>query len=428
MNGVLQSMKLGFLFNHDAGHQAAHLAPILNAYAASSRNVEIYAYVGGAALKKSVLANLSAPNVEIVELSLPPLLGATARILDVAMPASRWTRLTYNADKFYHLDALVAPERTSLTLRKALRAHNVQFIYSGHGAGDRAIGFHPSFARFDLLLLPGEKYARRLRETGGLADNEYALIGYPKFDFVRTTARQRFFDNDNPTVVYNPHFSPEFSSWFAGGVRVLEWFAANPDLNLIVAPHVMLFRRRLHVSTDTGRTAWRRDIPASFRRCANILIDIDSPRLFDMSYMVASDLYLGDISSQVMEFVVKPRPCVFLNTNRHDWTGDENFAAWRLGPVIDRLDDLGPAIRGALADPGRYRDVQIEHFADSFDLTGETSSIRAVKAIREFLDRKNAQPQKLRIPVPAPQFADSLAPARLARSELQHSAERRLGR
>jgi hypothetical protein len=429
VDGVWRSMKVGFLFNHDAGHQSAHLVPILNAYAATWPNVDIYAYVGGAALKESVLAGLSAPNVEIAELSLPPALGATARILDIAMPASRWTRLTYNADKFRHLDALVAPERTSLTLREPLRRHNVKFIYSGHGAGDRAIGFHPSFSRFDLLLLPGEKYARRLRESGGLSDNECALIGYPKFDFARTSRKERFFDNDNPTVVYNPHFSPEFSSWFAAGVRVLEWFAANPDLNLIVAPHVMLFRRRLHVSTDTGRTAWRRQIPAEFRQRPNILIDTDSPRLFDMSYMVASDLYLGDISSQVMEFVVNPRPCVFLNTNRHDWRGDENFAAWRLGPVIDRLDDLGPAIRNALADPGRYRNFQVAHFADSFDLTEETSSLRAVNAIGDFLDRKCAQRQKLRAPHSGAPFAESLAPARLARPEeleMQRSAERRL--
>lgn len=402
-------MRVGFLFNHDAGHQSGHLAPILNAFAATRPNDGVYAFVGGAALKESVLASLSAPNVEIVELSLPPFLGGAARILDVAMPASRWTRLTYNVGKFRHLDALVAPERTSLTLRESLRKHDVSYIYSGHGAGDRAIGFHPSFSRFDLLLLPGEKYARRLRETGGLAGNEYALIGYPKFDFVKTSRKERFFDNDNPTVVYNPHFSPEFSSWFAAGDRVLEWFADNPDLNLIVAPHVMLFRRRLHVSTDTGRPAWRRDIPAAFRQRPNILIDTDSPRLFDMSYMIASDLYLGDISSQVMEFVVNPRPCVFLNTNGHDWRGDQNFSAWRLGPVIDRLDDLGPAVRGALADPDRYHDVQIEHFADSFDLTDETSSLRAVKAISDFLDRKCAQRQKSRVPIASGPFAESAA-------------------
>ena len=405
-------MKVGFLFNHDAGHQVGHLAPIVSAYAAANPDDEIRAYIGGAAVRDSVKGEIRGPNVRFIELAPPAPLRPLARALDIAMPASRWTRLRANVDKFRDLDALVAPERTSLLLRKALRRDGVKFIYSGHGAGDRAIGFHPSFSRFDLLLLPGEKYARRLRETGGLSGNEYALIGYPKFDFVKSApSKTRFFDNDNPTVVYNPHFSPEFSSWYAAGIGVLEWFAENKDLNLIVAPHVMLFRRRLHVSPESGRAAWRRAIPAAFRQCPNILIDTDGLRLFDMSYMAAADLYLGDISSQVMEFLVNPRPCVFINTQRHQWEGDENFAAWRLGPVLETLDGLGEAVRGALRDPQRYRAVQLEHFADSFGLSTEPSSLRAVRAISEFLDRQRAQRQSARPAIPQGRFAESGAPS-----------------
>lgn len=400
-------MKIGFLFNHDAGHQAGHLAPILDAYAMLRPDDEVYAFVGGAAVKESVRRSLSSPNVRIIELSLPPPLDVIARALDVAMPASRWTRLTYNVDRFRDLDALVAPERTSLTLRDTLRSSNVSFIYSGHGAGDRAIGFHPSFSRFDLLLLPGEKYARRLRQTGGLSGNEYELVGYPKFDIARSAgAPPRFFANQNPTVVYNPHFSPEFSSWFKSGIDVLEWFADRQDFNLILAPHVMLFRRRLHVSTDTGRTGWRPEIPSRFRKCANILIDTDSSRLFDMSYMAASDIYLGDISSQVMEFLIKPRPCIFLNSNRHDWCGDENFASWRLGPVIETAAELDDALRDSLAQPAKYREQQAAHFSDSFSLTGEASSVRAVRAIGTFLERKRATAKEAARPATNVRYAE----------------------
>ncbi len=385
-------MRIGFLFNHDAGHQAGHLAPILNAYAAARPGDEVSAFVGGAAVKESVRRSLASPNVRIVELALPSPIGAVARVLDVAMPASRWSRLRFNVDKFRGLDALVTPERTSLTIRNTLKRDGVSYIYGGHGAGDRAIGFHPSFARFDLLLLPGEKYVRRLRDTGGLTGNEYKLVGYPKFDEVRRIGPPpRFFDNNNPTVVYNPHFSPEFSSWFSAGIDILEWFAASPDINLIVAPHVMLFRRRLHVSTDTGRTAWRKSIPARFRQCKNILIDTDSPRLFNMSYMISSDLYLGDISSQVMEFLVTPRPCVFLNPNGHSWHDDENFAAWRLGPVVNRMEDFGAVIRRALEERTAYKALQVAHFSDSFDLTDESSSLRAVRAISDFVEGRHAQ-------------------------------------
>ena len=86
-------MRVGFLFNHDAGHQSGHLAPILNAFAATRPNDGVYAFVGGAALKESVLASLSAPNVEIVELSLPPFLGGAARILEKEIDAKSHARL-----------------------------------------------------------------------------------------------------------------------------------------------------------------------------------------------------------------------------------------------------------------------------------------------------------------------------------------------
>ncbi|HBK90883.1 MAG TPA: hypothetical protein DDZ68_04340, partial [Parvularcula sp.] len=287
--------------------------------------------------------------------------------------------------------------------QKALRRHGVRFIYSGHGAGDRAIGFHPSFSKFDLLLLPGEKYARRLRETGGLSGNDYALIGYPKFDPVRNSKPARLFANDNPTIVYNPHFSPAFSSWFKLGPAVLDWFADNPGYNLIFAPHVMLFRRPIHVSAESSTVAWRPGLPRRFRRCPNIKIDIDSPRLFDMTYMTAADLYLGDISSQVMEFLVRPRPCVFLNAQSHKWDGDENFAAWRLGPVLEGIDQLGPTLAEALAFPDAYRELQEEHFRDSFSLTAETSADRAAAAIRDYVVRaRRVQSAPVRDPVAAP--------------------------
>lgn len=383
-------MKIGFLFNHDAGHQAFHLLPIINAYASMRPEDDVRAYIGGEAMLEAVSAGLTPGRgrVAIVDLSLPPVLGATARVLDIAIPASRWTRLRCNVELFRDLDALVAPERTCLVL-KDIVGPSLKFIHCRHGAGDRNIGFHPSFSRFDLLLLQGEKYVRRLQKSGGLAGNSYALIGYPKFDAVALKAPpQKFFDNSNPTVVYNPHFSPEMSSWFKMGVQVLDWFAANPDLNLIFAPHVMLFKRRYHVESSTLKMAVRRKIPSRFQNRSNILIDVNSTRLFDMSYTLSADLYLGDVSSQVMEFIAQPRPCVFLNPHRQKWQDDEAFAAWRLGRVVERIEDLGAAIRGALANRSEYAEAQHAHFADTFDLTEEPSAERAAKAIARYLDER----------------------------------------
>lgn len=387
-------MKIGFLFNHDAGHQAGHLLPVLEALAKHRPDYELVVFASDPAVHESVQRALSEDRparVGFVDLTLPPGVSALGKLLDGAMPASRVARLGFNADAFKQLDALVAPERTCLFLKRVFGVKGVKFIHVRHGAGDRAIGFHPSFKYFDLLLLQGEKYRRRLAESGGLDGNDYALIGYPKFDLVDLNQpRKRFFDNDNPVVFYNPHFAPGLSSWNAMGAEILDYFARHPKLNLIFAPHVMLFKKRVHIAPNGLRIMVRRKIPGKYFHCDNILIDVDSPRLFDMTYTLNSDLYLADVSSQVIEFLARPRPCVFLNPHRIDWRGKEEFAAWRLGEAIEDISALGPALSAALADPNRYEDAQKAHFADTFDLTDQPSSVRAAKAIAAFMERDAA--------------------------------------
>lgn len=382
-------MKVGFLFNHDAGHQAFHLMPIINAYASMRPEDDVRAYVGGEAMIEAVNAGLNPGRgkVALVDLPLPPVVNEILRAIDVVAPTSRLGRLSMNVDLFRDLDALVAPERTCLLLKDRI-GPSLKFIHCRHGAGDRAMGFHRSLRNFDLLLLPGPKFVRRLQVVGALHDaNRHAFIGYPKFDAVALKAPPKnFFGNPNPTVVYNPHFSPELSSWFKMGVDVLDWFAANPDVNLIFAPHVMLFTRRYHIESSSLKVEFMKRLPDRFRHRSNILIDLSSTRLFDMSYTLSADLYLGDVSSQVMEFIAQPRPCVFLNPHRHPWRNDEAFAAWRLGRVIESSDEIGPAIRGALADRREYAAVQRTHFADTFDLTDTPSAVRAAQAIADYLE------------------------------------------
>ena len=46
-----------------------------------------------------------------------------------------------------------------------------------------------------------------------------------------------------------------------------------------------------------------------------------------MAYTQRADIYLGDVSSQVYEFLLNPRPCVFLNPRRFDWRETATIAA-----------------------------------------------------------------------------------------------------
>lgn len=388
-NDSLKSRRVGFLFNHEAAHQVAHAAPILKEILLHYPDVEIVALVSTPAIRAhliTVLGRELATRVHMVNLKAKAPLSVIAKMLDPLMPATRYLTLKQNRALFESLDAIISPERTCLMLKTRFGHAHLKFIYTCHGAGDRSVSFHPSLGGFDLLLSCGAKYVDRYRENGILHTNQSAIVGYPKFDNVNLRQpRKPLFDNGKPTILYNPHFDPYLSSWYAQGEQVLEFFANNADYNLVVAPHVMLHRRRLHTSLEYRRFQIRRDIPERFYRCPNIKIDVDSPALFDMTYTLNADAYLGDVSSQVYEFLLRPRPCFFLNSHQANWRDDPYYLFWRAGPVVDNVCDLAPLLPNLTDIGAQYHAVQEQLFSETFDWQETPSSVRAAHAIMRFL-------------------------------------------
>lgn len=281
-------------------------------------------------------------------------------------------------------DAIVLPERTSLLLRRLGLGH-LRWIHTTHGAGDRAVGMDPRIRQFDYVLLAGEKQRRRMLEAGLVREGGYGVIGYPKLDAVALAPpRPPLFANDRPIVLYNPHCSARLSSWPAMGETILRQLAGDPRWNLIVAPHVKLFDQR-------GERRRAQRLLAEFANCPNIHIDLGSDRSIDMSYTAMADLYLGDVSSQVYEFILRPRPCLFLNAHGADWQADANYAHWHFGRVLGDVAGLPQALDRAMAEhEALFLPAQRHGLADTFDLGAETSSVRAARALGEFLLRPQA--------------------------------------
>lgn len=50
-----------------------------------------------------------------------------------------------------------------------------------------------------------------------------------------------------------------------------------------------------------------------YPKLPNLHIDIGSDCSIDMTHTEAADIYLGEVSSQICEFLVRPRPCIFLS-------------------------------------------------------------------------------------------------------------------
>lgn len=381
-------MRVGFLLNHERAHQVAHALPIALSLARGRPDTEVRLMFAAGAVEAEVRRAAAGhpANLSLVPLRpVPRAVRAAGRLLGNGVPVERVAALRSNLDLFRDLDALVVPEKTSLLLKSRFGLSQLKLIHCRHGAGDRAVGFDRASGRFDLVLLSGPKIRDRLASAGLLRPGGHAMVGYPKFDMAGPRTGRRLFANDRPTVLYNPHPSPALSSWYRYGPYILDHFAKSRDYNLIFAPHVMLFARRFNVSLAPPRLKRVGAIPAHVRNADNILIDTGSAASVDMTYTNAADIYLGDASSQVYEFIARPRPCIFVNANRHDWAGDPDFAHWAAGPVIDRLDALDGALRDLAARPDAYAPVQRELFEYSFDLDGRPSADRAAEAIVAFL-------------------------------------------
>jgi hypothetical protein len=389
-------MRIGVLLNHDQIHQAAHSVPI--AAALHRRGIDVTVATTNAALSAEAarLAGLlGASNLPIVELRLR---RATSRLaaamLDRVLPAVKLAIYGDNLDFFAGFDALIVAEKTSAILKTRYHLDRLRLIHTRHGAGDRAIGFDKASTRFDLVLVSGPKIRDRLMAEAGVPAETMAVVGYPKFDLLAASPPLPPFAADGrPTVLYNPHVSPHFSSWYQQGRAILDHFLADDRYKLIFAPHVMLFQRRVVLSIERFGVDRPGVLDRKYFEAPNIHIDLGSRASTDMSYTCSADIYLGDVSSQVYEFLQRPRPCVFLNTHRVDWRNDPNYTHWQAGDVIEDIAGLGPAIDSARAQHAHYAPIQQRLFAQSFDLDERPSSERAADAILAFLAREpqNAQ-------------------------------------
>lgn len=283
-----------------------------------------------------------------------------------------------NLRDFAGYDAIFAVEDTAAELRK-LGVVEPHLIYAPHGTGDRARGFVREVAVFDFVLLAGAKTEARMLREGLVRPGDYALTGSVK---VETGARLANdaplgFARAAPVVLYNAHKEPRLTSWHRFIEPLLAGFAQEPSLNLLVAPHVKLFRRR----RAAVREEWRA------RGTENVIVDPGSDRSLDTSYTAAADIYVGDVSSQVYEFLTVPHPCVFLNAHDIDWRDDPSFAHWHLGDVVDHPEQMMDAIRAAPARHHLYRAAQKALATSSLGDLRPGIAARAADAIVEFLNR-----------------------------------------
>ncbi len=389
-----------FLFNHDAGHQVAHSAGIAGALALMADAPPVIAAVGSAAIRHEVEKLLDDAQIlalKWLDLSLPVWIQRALSPVNKLIPVQRIARLYWYRKALFAAAMIVSTERTCLTLKRhwSRRRHNKgapRFAYIPHGSGDRNVAVHSALKAFDLCLVSGQKVVDQLTEAGAARAEDCRIIGYAKFDILRGREPEKFFDNNRPTFMYNPHFDPHMSSWFDHGPAILEYFYTHAgQYNLIFAPHVMLFAKTVHISPEYKVTRRRPDVDPKYLSAPNIRIDTRSARLFDMSYTLSADAYIGDVSSQIYEFLYRPRPCFFIDVHTKVAADIADTAAaydfWRNGPVVKSTEALVKILPDFASIGKHYRDIQVDRMAYTADNSDpRTASQRGAAAIYACLE------------------------------------------
>lgn len=281
-----------------------------------------------------------------------------------------------NVARLARFDAVITPTTHVADVRDRV-PRSTRFVYCYHGAGARQASYSPRMAAFDLILPPGQSTADRLVADGLAAPGASRAIGLVKLETCRRHAAQRppLFDNDAPAVLFSPHSQRQLRSWEKFAEPLID-AASSGAFNLIVAPHVKMFSR-------APRWRWRywegKAVPG------RVHIDLGSEASLDMRYTLGADIYCGDVSSQVYEFLVEPKPCVFLNAHGADWQNDPNYPMWRLGEIASTPDEAIRMIERARNVHPRF--VELQRAERILRIGAQESGVaeRAAATILDFL-------------------------------------------
>ncbi|MEQ1890019.1 MAG: CDP-glycerol glycerophosphotransferase family protein [Alphaproteobacteria bacterium] len=367
-------MKIGFIFNAQS-HQIFHSLPVACALSCDYPEIEVtlLARSDGQLDYLRFLANHYDASALRYQKITPPYPYSRR---PEASSVPKLMTLIWNIRTISQFDVLVVPERTSLRLRH-MGLRNTKFVHTTHGAGDDERDWDTRIRDFDLVLLPGAKRRDRLLNKKLLRPGHYFVSGYSKFDLVERMGKQRSpsFSNGRKTVLYNPHHNGQHSSWHNIGHQVMEYFAQSDQFNLIFAPHVRMFDDGIITSEEL----------TPYRDLKHVLIDTGSSRSVDMSYTLEADIYLGDWSSQVYEFLMHPRPVIFLNPRRHAWRNRDEYFWWSLGRVAENISELHAALTHGQEWQTRFEAAQKQAFNYTFANFSQSAPARAAAAIVGFI-------------------------------------------
>jgi len=332
----MAAKKIGIVYFDDIHIIPHFLGPLIAMYNDPDMEVEILTYEGKHTFLKDLLYQNNIPFTIVKQLPTYTYRKITEKLKKRKIPSPLYLFKKHKNTLLNDYDALIFNDINHEYLYHHKTGNTPKFVLLMHGAGDREylIGktYEKSIGKFDLITASGNKVHRFFSKMNLPKQTKVEICGYQKFDIIQPDKKLKLFDNNKPVVLYNPHFKPVLSSWYPYGEDILAFFYQNKDYNLIFAPHINLFNKKGFLSPQI--------IDTKYFKAPNIHIDLGTYHLVNMDYTLTADVYLGDVSSQIYEFMYQPRPAVFINTHQENWQNNPHYLHWKAGKVINNINRL----------------------------------------------------------------------------------------
>ena len=288
-----------------------------------------------------------------------------------------YTRIKKIVNILNDASAIISTSHEIPTYLDNYKIKNSTLFYLYHGTGTRGYGFEEKLKDFDYIFTPGKYHSERLKKKLSLNKKQIIIVGMPKLDWLKLKKIKKtsLFNNDAPIFYYNPHWDMKLSSYLKWGGIILNFFFTNNRYNLIFSPHPLI----KHLS-NKGKYK----IETGLKNANNIIIDYESEECIDGTYCASADVYIGDVSSMVTEWILqRPRPCIFINAHQISWEGNDDYYMWKFGSVISEFSLLEETMKKTVHN-NPYEKIQ-KRLASKFVHENVKSSSRLCA---EFIMRK----------------------------------------
>ena len=346
-----------------------------------SRNKDIETYFLCTSRNKAIVQTLAQDygirKFHLLEIRTDPISARFPKKFELS-PAYRPFLFWLNRVTLRQINAFITPLYDYLALKWFLK--NKLLIFTSHGIANRAYSFDNRIKQFDLFFLTGSNEERDRKKRKQLTKSNYKVVGFLKFDLLKDKLIPKLFLNQNKTILYNPHWNRQLTSFHKYGFALLDFFSRNPQYNLIFAPHSRLITKNQGYLIKLKK----------YKDFRNILIDFESEYCNDMTYTKCADIYIGDASSQALEFIYyRPRPCIFIDAHKIRNDTFNRPIAWDLGLIIRDIQKFDSLLNNAKdTHEKKYITTQKKLTNDIFHSEKKSPSALAAEAVMELIQQQ----------------------------------------